>query len=117
GEGLPALLGRLADMVDEVVREAPERDSYVLHRPADEGYRVSRRNGAYVVEGRTVERVVAMADLTNPDAASYVRERLRRMGVEDALRSAGITDGDDVTIGRLSFEWQDDEVGEGAKRP
>src|SRR5207237_745134 len=56
GEGLPALLGRLADMVDEAVRDAPERDSYVLHRPADEGYRVSRRNGTYVAEGRTVSR-------------------------------------------------------------
>ena len=103
-------------MVEAATWEAPERDSYVLHRPADEGYRVTRRGGAYVVEGKSVERVVAMADLTNPEAASYVRERLRRMGVEDALRSAGVAAGDEVTIGRLSFEWHDDEAAEGVAR-
>ena len=111
GQGIEDLLARLSRMVEAAVRESPERTGYVLHRPDDEGYRVERRGSGLAVVGRTVERVVAMADLTNPEAAGYVRERLRRMGVEDALRAAGVRTGQEVVIGKLVFEWEEDHDG------
>ena len=42
-------------------------------------------DGAWRVTGRSAERVVAMADLTNVEAMEYVQDRLRTMGVERAL--------------------------------
>jgi GTP-binding protein len=107
GAGIRDLLGRLAEMVDLAAREAPTREGYVLHRPAEESWRVEQHGRRFVVTGRPVERVVAMADLTNQEAANYVRDRLRRLGVEDALRKAGAREGDEVAIGGMSFEWSD----------
>ena len=46
-------------------------------------------DGAWRVSGRSAERVVAVADMTNEEALAYVQERFRRMGVEKALAKAG----------------------------
>ena len=84
------LLGRLGTLVDEARAEEPEPEPFVVLRPAEEGFGVVRDDdGAWRVTGRTAERVVAMADLTNDEAMEYVQHRLRRMGVERALARAG----------------------------
>ena len=57
--------------------------------------------------GRSAERVVAMADLTNEEAIEYVQVRLRRMGVERALARAGAREGDVVRVGPVELEYQE----------
>jgi GTP-binding protein len=62
-------------------------------------------DGAWRVEGRAAERIVAMADLTNAEALAYVHQRFRRMGVERALARAGAREGDAVRIGTVELEY------------
>ena len=57
------------------------------------------------VTGRSAERVVAMADLTNVEALAYVQDRFRKMGVERALARAGAREGDLVRIGAVELEY------------
>ncbi len=111
-EGLDALLGRVATLVGEARETEPEPESYVVHRPAGEGFDVVRDDdGAFRVTGRDAERAVAMADLTNEEAILYVQARLRRMGVERALRRAGARHGDVVRIGGVELEYVPDDLG------
>jgi GTPase len=105
GEGLPQLLHAVADLVDEAVREAPEREGFVLHRPLGDAFTVSRDPDGWIVEGRAAERAVNLDDLTLPEAADLAGKRLARIGVEDALRAAGALPGDDVKIGSLVFTF------------
>ncbi len=108
GEGIPQLLGRLAELVAAARAAEPERAAYAVHRPEAEGFRVDKDDdGTFVVVGRQVERAVALNDLTNPDALAYVHDRLRRLGVDRALARAGATSGDAVRIGELTFEYED----------
>jgi GTP-binding protein len=58
------------------------------------------------VKGKVLERLVKRLDLEIADAFSYFQHIIRRMGVEDALRAAGIKQGDTVIIGDFVFEWQ-----------
>ena len=76
-------------LVDGARAAEPDVDEpFVVLRPVEEGFAVVRDDdGAWRVTGRTAERVVAMADLTNEEAIEYVQDRLRRMGVEQALRA------------------------------
>jgi GTP-binding protein len=105
-QGLDPIVGRLGELDDGARAEQPEADSHVVHRPVEEGFSVERDpDGAYRLTGRSAERVVAMADLTNPDAIEYVHVRFRRMGVEKALARAGAREGDVVRIGELEFEY------------
>ncbi|MGH9178709.1 MAG: GTPase ObgE [Acidimicrobiales bacterium] len=115
GEGLPPLLGRLADLVTEAraeeVEAAGAAPGFVIHRPEPEGVVVARGDdGAWVVRGRKAERAVAVNDITNADALSYVQHRLRRLGVDRALARAGAREGDLVHIGGFTFEYEADQV-------
>jgi GTP-binding protein len=104
--GLDELLGRLGTMVDEARAGEPEPAPFVIHRPAEEGFAVERDvDGGWRVTGRSAERVVAVADLTNEEALAYVQERFRRMGVEKALAKAGAREGDTVRIGAVELEY------------
>jgi len=104
--GLDELLGRIGTLVDEARNEEPEPEGYVVMRPEETGFSVSREDdGSYRVHGRSAERVVAMADLTNAEAIGYVHERFRRMGVERALERAGAREGDVVRIGDVVLEY------------
>ncbi|HVM40926.1 MAG TPA: Obg family GTPase CgtA, partial [Acidimicrobiia bacterium] len=110
-EGLDALLGRLAVLISEARAAEPEPESFVVLRPAGEGFAVERDDdGAWRVAGRAAERAVAMADLTNEEALSYVQHRLRRMGVDRALARAGARQGDLVRIGHVEMEYLPDAV-------
>jgi len=105
-QGLDTFLGRLGAMVDAARSAEPEPEAYVVLRPADEGFSVVRDDdGAWRVQGRGAERVVAMADLTNEEALAYVQQRLRRMGVERALARAGAQEGDVVRVGPVELEY------------
>ena len=105
-QGLDELRGRLGTLVDQARADEPVRDGFVVLRPEETGFSVTRDDdGAYRVTGRTAERVVAMADLTNLEALQYVQDRFRRMGVERALQRAGATEGDVVRIGDVELEY------------
>jgi GTP-binding protein len=107
GEGLNELLGRMAALVVSARAAQPAPETFVVHRPEQEGVRIERDDaGAFVVLGRPAERAVAVTDLTNVEALAYVHQRLRRLGVDRALAHAGAREGDLVRIGSLSFEYQ-----------
>jgi GTP-binding protein len=105
GEGMKDALHAIADLVDAAERDAPERHGYVLHRPLGPGFSVAKEGDGWRVSGLAAERAVAFADLTISEAADMAARRLGRIGVDDALRSAGARPGDEVHIGDLSFEF------------
>ena len=76
-----------------------------VYRPAGEGgYSVEREDDAFRIAGRGVEILFARHDLSNPEALSYLEQRLAEMGVLAALKAAGFEPGDEVRIGEEEFE-------------
>jgi GTP-binding protein len=107
GEGVKALLGQLAVLVEEARKELPEAVGFVVHRPEAEGLLIERGDdGAFVVRGKSAERAVAVSDITNAQALAYVQGRLKRLGVDRALARAGAKEGDIVHIGGFTFEYE-----------
>ena len=114
GEGVDTVLHRIADLVDTATREAPDREGFILHRPLGEGFAVHRSADGWEVTGIAAERAINLDDLTNPEAAAMAARRLARIGVDDALRTAGAQAGDDVRIGSLVFTFDPDAEGANA---
>ncbi len=108
-DGIQTLKWRLAELVGEAREQDDVRPGYVIHRPEPVGVAVERdMDGAWRVIGRSAERAVALSDLTDPGALRYAQGRLERLGVNKALRSAGVREGEEVRIGDFAFEYSDD---------
>jgi GTP-binding protein len=109
GEGVKSLVDRLAVLVVEARAEAAalaEVHDIVVHRPVPEGFDVQRIGPeAWQVLGRMAERAVAFSDLSDDGALAEAVKRLRRLGVDRALARAGVQDGDEVTVGSMTFTW------------
>lgn len=73
-------------------------------------FTVRREGDRFIVEGRMVERMVAMTDLSNDEGVRWLQRRMERMGVDDALRQAGAGMGAPVVIRGFEFEFQDEET-------
>ncbi|HEX3334306.1 MAG TPA: GTPase ObgE [Acidimicrobiales bacterium] len=111
GTGVAALVERLGALVHEARAEAKVAGAgeVVVHRPAPEGVDVRRAGaGAWLVVGRAAERAVALSDLNDPGAQAEAVRRLRRLGVDRALARAGAHDGDEITVGAMTFTWGED---------
>ncbi len=92
GQGVPALLGQLAEMITAVraSEEIPTLSEIVVHRPVPEGVSVERMgNGEWNLTGRAAERAVSFSDLNDDGAMAEAVKRLRKLGVDRILSRAG----------------------------
>jgi GTP-binding protein len=109
GQGVRDLVGRMAALVHEARALTPEPEGLVVIRPEPTGAVVERvGEGEFRLVGREVERVVALNDVTTPEALSYIDFQLQRLGVLKTLARAGAQEGDVVWIGDFSFDYQPD---------
>ena len=110
GEGVQEMKYKLELLVKEA-REAAitSSEEIVIHRPPPKGISVYREGSIFTVKGRQAERAVSLNDLTNIEALEYIQFTLEKIGVNKALRKAGIRQGDYVQIGKLQFEYMDDD--------
>ena len=109
GQGVRDLVGRLAALVHDVRQAEPSVEGVVVLRPEPTGALVERLgDGEFRLLGRDVERIVALNDVTTPEALSFIDQRLERLGVPKMLARAGAREGDVVWIGEFSFEYQPD---------
>ncbi|MEM9655393.1 MAG: GTPase ObgE [Actinomycetota bacterium] len=107
--GVQDLKWRLATLVADARAAEPVSEGYVIHRPEPSGVKITRDDdGSWRVLGREAERAVALSDLTDVGALDYAQHRLKKLGVDKALRKVGAKDGDEVRIGAFAFEYEED---------
>ena len=85
------------------------------NRSRNTGIRVERDPmypQGWLVTGEKAERWIRQTDFENDEAVGYLSDRLEKAGVEDALRKIGAQEGDTVTIGDISFDWEPSRGGD-----
>jgi len=109
GEGLPELLERAAALLAEHKDEpAPPVESVVFTARPAAGVTIRRDDdGAFVVEGKEIEKLVAMTNFSNDEAFRRFQLAWRRLGVEADLKELGIKEGDTVRIRGVEFEFKE----------
>ncbi len=108
-QGVRELVGRMASLVHQARQAQPQTEGIVIIRPEADGARVERMDDhEFRLVGRQVERVVALNDVTTPEALSYIDHQLKRRNIPRLLARAGATDGDVIWIAGFSFEYQPD---------
>ena len=83
-----------------VIRPKSDPDQFTIEQLAEDNW---------AVHGETVERIAAQTYF-DIDAADIRFQRiLDRMGINSALKKAGVKDGDMVWFGDIELEWQTEE--------
>ncbi|RME06890.1 MAG: GTPase ObgE [Anaerolineae bacterium] len=109
GEGVRRVLYRAHQLLDELppVEQAvalpvyrPESDprEFSIERTPDGGYRVI---------GEAIERAAAMTYWEYDQSVRRFQRILETLGVDQALREAGVQPGDSVFIGEFELEWSE----------
>jgi len=110
GTGIRPVLFRAAQLLAEApplpVREetpiyrveSDPREFSIEHLPEGEGWRL---------KGEAIERAAAMTYWEYDQSVRRFQRILHALGIEDALREAGVKVGDSVNIGEYELEWQD----------
>jgi GTP-binding protein len=109
GSGLDPLIYKVAALLEELPGVTPpedEAEEQVVHR-AEPRFSISREEGIFLVGGREIKRHVAMTDLENDESVERLQWIFKKMGIDDALKEAGIKEGDTVKIGEFEFEYVD----------
>jgi GTP-binding protein len=113
GEGLDVLRAAVAERLPdlEALAEPPEPTGVVVHRieAAGDGFTLEREDGAFRVRGKRIERLVVQTNFDNEESAGRFQRELVRLGVDAALRKAGIRPGDDVRIAGTELAWEPPE--------
>ncbi len=109
-QGIDRLLDAIATRLPELPPMptfAPAPGEYKVFALApDDGLEVVEEDDGFTVRGHKVERLIAMTDLSRPQAVDYLQTQLQRLGVTKALERAGVRSGDLVRIGKEELVWQ-----------
>ncbi|HAH06743.1 MAG TPA: hypothetical protein DCM05_09505, partial [Elusimicrobia bacterium] len=113
GEGVTALLDAmlrtLAANPRPVHVPAPGNGSGAAQSlRVERGFLIEQSSpGVFAVSGRQLERLSAMSNFSQPEAVSRFQNILKKVGLDRALRRAGVKPGDTIRIGGTEFEWED----------
>jgi len=93
-----------APMLEEIEPPMP------VYRPEEDPreFTISREDDAsWRVSGVSIERAAAMTYWEHYGSVRRFQKIMQALGVEEALRKAGIEEGETVKIGEFELEWQD----------
>lgn len=97
----------------ELVRQAPEMGMemedelpvYTVEEDPNE-FTINLEEDGFYVHGKAIERAAEMTYWEYDESVRRFQKLMERLGVYEALREAGIEEGDTVIIGEFELEWQ-----------
>ena len=108
GTEVRSLLYRAAQLLKEIP-DAPEVADIPVYRVETDPkeFSISRIPEGWLVEGQSIERAAAMTYWEHYQSVRRFHRILETLGIDQALREAGVSEGDTVFIGEYELEWQD----------
>ena len=108
GEGLKDLFKHVAEEIKKLPKEdIVEADEKVVYTLKEEkpGFEIKKENGEFRVFGPDVDRLMARVNLADNESMYYFQKMLANLGINDALKNAGVQDGDTVRFNDWEFDW------------
>ena len=104
----------LMDVVAKELKELPkeelidyeDRKVYTLEEEK-EGFEITREKDMWVVDGPSVQRLMSRVNLEDNESMYYFQKNLDALGVNAALKKAGVKEGDTVRVVDWELEWYD----------
>ena len=72
-----------------------------------DAFEIEKTEEGYLVTGKRIERAAAMTFFDQPGSVRRFQRFMNGIGVEKALREAGIETGESVLIGEWELTWEE----------
>lgn len=107
GEGLKQLFTRVSEVLKTLPKENIIEDNgetlYTLKE--EKGFDIVVENGEYIVKGSDIDRLMRRVNLEDNESLYFFQKMLNNLGIEEALKKAGIQEGDTVKFNEWEMEW------------
>lgn len=105
---LQPVLWKASQLLDDIPVEVKPVE-IPIYKPDEDvnAFSVFRDNDLWVITGKSIERSAAMTYWESEESVRRFQRLMEHLGVDSALRKAGISNGETVSIGDYEFEWQD----------
>lgn len=112
GEGLDKLIYAVARALEKLPKESLYTDdkfeSHVIYKFKEEApFTITKENDAFVIHGDKVEKLLLMSRFDTNEAVLRFASILRKLGIDDALRNMGASEGDTIKILDYEFEFRE----------
>jgi GTP-binding protein len=108
GSNVRTLLDKTYDVLQSTPVATKEELVPVYHPQYDpRQYEIKRSSNGWRITGASIERAAAMTYWENDDSIRRFQRILEALGIDDALREAGVKEGDMVSVGDYELEWTD----------
>jgi len=105
---LKELMWKVFTALGELPEEHVEVEMPIYRAEVDpNAFEIEKTEDGYVVSGARIEKAAAMTYFDQPGSVRRFQKLMAGLGVEKALRAAGIQQGDSVIVGEWELEWQD----------
>lgn len=108
GEGLKELFKNVSKelklLPKEEIVDAEERVVYTL-KEDEKGFEINKIDGEFVVSGPDVDRLMSRVNLADNESLYYFQKMLVNLGIDAALRNAGVKDGETIRFNDWEFAW------------
>lgn len=88
----------------------PELEETIpVYKPAEDArdFTIIREGDGWRVKGAAIERAAEMTYWEHESSLRHFHRLMEKLGVDEALREAGVSEGDSVYIGEYELEWQE----------
>lgn len=111
-EGLQKVIDELYNLLETIQKEPlytkEKFESHVLYKFEEEkAFKIHKENDTFVITGEKIEKILKMTKFNTDESALRFAQRLKHLGVDDALREMGAKDGDNVRILDFEFDYKE----------
>jgi GTP-binding protein len=111
-EGVDALMQHVAARLAEQPAPSRDRREETLEWPLpvvdERAFTIEREGEGWRVRGKKIERLISMTNFAQHESLRRIERVLQASGISDAMRRAGVQEGDVVFIENAELVWSDE---------
>ncbi len=112
-DGVDALVQAMSNHLIEFPVPAREHSEATLSWPVPEVdprlFTIEQLAHGFRVRGKRIERLVSMTNFAQSDSLMRLERVMEASGINNALRKAGVQEGDQIYIEKATLNWSDDD--------
>ncbi len=108
GTNVRELLFKAYHLLQEAPQTVEVEEMPIYRADSDpNAFAISRTDDGWRISGGSIERAASMTYWSEFQSIRRFQRILETLGIDAALRKAGVENGDTVHIGEFELEWQD----------